>query len=155
MIRRTDLSRRLTGAVFGLAVVVASLSACGGGDEPEAADTTSETTTSSSSSSTTSSSTAESPDAAETQSLTATEADFTITLERTDLAAGEYEIQVVNDGATVHDLVVERDGEDIAESETLDAGESGTVTVTLEPGDYVFYCSFHRGMGMEVTVQVT
>ena len=29
------------------------------------------------------------------------------------------------------------------------------VTVTLEPGEYVFYCSFHRGMGMEITVQVT
>ena len=36
-------------------------------------------------------------------------------------------------------------------------GDSTTLTVDLEPGQYVFYCSVgnHRGMGMEVTVTVT
>jgi plastocyanin len=141
--------RNLTRGAVGLAVFVASLTACGGEDEPDAATATSGATTSSSTAAETGSSDGE------VQSLVATEADFTITLDRQGLTAGEYEIEVVNEGATVHDLVVERDGEDIAESETLDPGQSGTVTVTLEPGEYVFYCSFHRGMGMEITVQVT
>lgn len=52
--------------------------------------------------------------------------------------------------------MVERDGEDVAASDTIGPGESTTLTVTLDEGEYVFYCSIgnHRSMGMEVTVQV-
>jgi plastocyanin len=136
-------------------VVVAGLTACGGDDEPEAASTTTgRTTTSSSTPAETRSSAAESS-AAEVLSLVVTEANFEILLDRADLTAGEYEIEVANEDSATHDLVIERDGEDVVASDALDQGESTTVTVTLEPGEYVFYCSFHRGMGMEITVQVT
>jgi uncharacterized cupredoxin-like copper-binding protein len=64
---------------------------------------------------------------------------------------------VVNDGAMVHALDVERDGEDVAESDSIDPGGSTTLEVTLEPGTYVLYCPIggHRAAGMEITVQVT
>jgi plastocyanin len=73
------------------------------------------------------------------------------------MAAGEIEIEVTNDGDASHDLVIERDGEDVAATEILSSGGSETLTATLEPGEYVFYCSVgnHRSMGMEITVTVT
>jgi uncharacterized cupredoxin-like copper-binding protein len=53
--------------------------------------------------------------------------------------------------------VVERDGEGVAASDAIGPGESTTLAVTLDPGQYVFYCSIgnHRTMGMEITVEVT
>jgi uncharacterized cupredoxin-like copper-binding protein len=154
--RRPDPARPLIRAVVG-ATLLAVLTACGGDSgEPEAAATTSETTTSASSPAETSSPAAESP-AAEIRTITATEADFTITLDSDTLTAGTYRIEVVNDGAMTHALDVERDGEDVAESDSIDPGGSTTLEVTLEPGTYVFYCPIggHRDAGMEITVQVT
>ena len=88
--------------------------------------------------------------------LTATEVNFMITLSEDDLTAGTYEIDVINDGEATHDLVVEQSGNDVANSETIEPGADGSFAVTLEPGDYVFYCSVgnHRNMGMELPVTV-
>ncbi|MCA0146700.1 plastocyanin/azurin family copper-binding protein [Blastococcus sp. LR1] len=145
--------RRLAAAAV-LAGALAAVSACSGGmDTPDAAPSSSEESTSSSSAAPSSSTGSESA----VQTITATEDDFSIALEESELTAGSYEIEVVNDGSATHDLVVELDGEDIAASDTIGPGESTTVTVDLEPGEYVFYCSIgaHRSMGMELTVQVT
>ena len=57
------------------------------------------------------------------QALTATEVDFSISLDEDTLAAGDYEITVVNDGRASHDLVVEQDGNDIAGTGMDRAGE--------------------------------
>ncbi|WP_347057451.1 hypothetical protein ABC795_12160 [Blastococcus sp. HT6-30] len=72
------------------------------------------------------------------------------------LAAGPYEIEVVNEGGLAHDLTVERDGEQVASTDPIQAGLTGTLTVTLEQGQYVFYSAQRddRGQGIEVTVQV-
>ena len=88
--------------------------------------------------------------------ITAVEDDFSISLDAEELTAGSYEIEVVNEGSASHDLVVERAGEDVAATEILAPGESTTLTVDLEAGEYVFYCSVanHRGMGMELAVDV-
>lgn len=88
--------------------------------------------------------------------VTSVDFDFDFELDDEDLTAGTYEITLTNDGSSTHDLVVERGGEDVAESEAVDPGESTTFTVTLEEGEYVFYCSIanHRAMGMEVPVEV-
>jgi uncharacterized cupredoxin-like copper-binding protein len=53
--------------------------------------------------------------------------------------------------------VVQRDGADVASSDTIAPGQSTTVSVALAPGEYVFYCSIgnHREMGMSLTVTVT
>ena len=91
------------------------------------------------------------------RTITATEEDFSISVEEDSVPAGSYEIEVVNSGGASHDLVVERDGEDVAATEILSPGGSETLTVDLEPGEYVFYCSVgaHRSMGMEITIEVT
>lgn len=90
--------------------------------------------------------------------LQATEVDFAIELPQTELAAGSYTIEVTNDGDATHDLVIEdAGGAEVAASQAIPPGQSGTVEVSLQPGEYVFYCSIgnHREMGMEVAVTVT
>jgi plastocyanin len=148
---------RLARGVTVLAVALASLTACGGSDgggSAAGASTTSATSTSESPAPTDG---AGAEASAQTQSITATEADFSISLGQTSLPAGTYDITVVNDGHATHDLVVERNGADVAASDTIAPGASTTVHVALEPGTYVFYCSIgnHRAMGMELTVTVT
>ena len=97
------------------------------------------------------------PTEAEAQTLTATEGEMYIELSEDSFSPGEYTIEVVNEGNATHDLVVERDGEDVTATENIAPGESATLTVTLEEGDYVFYCSIgnHRAMGMEIPVTVS
>jgi plastocyanin len=117
-----------------LAIAVALLTACGGG----------------------SSASCPSPSAG-SGTLGATEKDYSIELASTDLSAGTYEITVCNEGGSTHDLAVEKDGDTLQTSDRIGPGESTTLTIDLEPGDYVFYCSIanHRAMGMEVDVTVT
>ncbi|MCZ2861108.1 cupredoxin domain-containing protein [Blastococcus sp. VKM Ac-2987] len=82
--------------------------------------------------------------------------DFAIELDEDSYDAGTYEFEVVNAGDASHDLVIELDGADVAATRILQPGQSETLTVTLEPGSYAFYCSVgaHRAMGMEVSVEV-
>ena len=93
--------------------------------------------------------------AAHAMTVTATEMEFE--LDSTDIPAGEWTITLTNEGRMAHDLVVEQDGEDIARTDDIGRDGSTTLTVTLTPGRYVFYCSVgnHRAMGMEVDVTVT
>ena len=162
-------TRRHVG-VLALAAAVGLLTGCSSGGDDAAAGAPSSSTTSGSgtpagsttAAGTTASSAAPSSSggtsgSAASYQVTATEGEMFIRLDRTDLAAGEYTITVDNQGDASHDLVVERDGRDVAESARLAPGRSGTVTVTLEPGEYVFYCSIanHRAMGMETTVRVS
>jgi plastocyanin len=149
-------ARRLSVGLAAFALTVSALAGCGGDDGGSAAETSATTAASASETpAPTTGTSAEAP--AETQSITATEADFSISLDQDTLPAGTYDIEVVNDGNATHDLVVERDGADVASSDTIAPGQSTTVSVALEPGEYVFYCSIgnHRAMGMELTVTVT
>ena len=89
--------------------------------------------------------------------LQVTEVDFAIELPEDELAAGSYTIEVANEGSASHDLVIEdASGTDVAASEVLAPGKSGTAEVELPPREYVVYCSVgnHRAMGMEVPVTV-
>ena len=145
-------THRLSVGLAALALTVSALAGCGGDDGGSAAETSA--TTATSASETPAPTTGTSP---ETQSITATEADFSISLDQDTLPAGTYDIEVVNDGKATHDLVVQRDGADVASSDTIAPGQSTTVSVALAPGEYVFYCSIgnHRAMGMALTVTVT
>jgi plastocyanin len=141
-----------------LAVAAALLVGCGN-DEPEsdsAATTASETSAEETTESSSAGETSESEPAG-TQALEVSSVDFSYELAEDTLAPGTYEITLTNEGDSTHDLVVERDGEDVAASEQIGPGESSTFEVTLEEGEYVFYCSVgnHRSMGMEVPVEVT
>jgi len=158
-LRTTALNRPT--ARLGATVLLAgllTLTGCGSSDDE--GGTAAPSSSGTSSSSAPSSGAGASPSApAETGTTAATASlvDFGIELSETEMAAGEYEIEVTNDGDASHDLVVERDGEDVAATEALSSGGSETLAVTLEPGEYVFYCSVgnHRSMGMEITVTVT
>jgi plastocyanin len=141
-----------------LAVAAALLSGCGGDSDADtgatatSATSAEETTASSSSAGETSES-----ESAETQTIEVSSVDFSFELAEDTFSPGTYEITLTNEGGATHDLVVERDGEDVAASEQIGPGESSTFEVTLEEGEYVFYCSVgsHRSMGMEVPVEVT
>lgn len=72
-----------------------------------------------------------------------------------ELAAGEIPVELVNEGAIEHNVVIEElDDEVILEAA---GGETDSGTVELEPGDYTYYCSIpgHRAAGMEGTMTVT
>jgi len=147
---------RLASGVAVLALGLGALTACGGdSDDGDAA-----ATTTSAAAETTTEATESSPAAggeSQTQALTATEENFSISLDKDTLTAGTYEITVVNKGGAPHALAVEEDGTTEASSDSIAPGESTTLTVDLDAGEYVFYCSIgnHRAMGMEITVQVT
>jgi plastocyanin len=147
---------RLARGVAVLALGLGALTACGGDSDD---GDTAATTTSSSAAETTTEATESSSAGGEAQStaLTATEEDFSISLDQDDLTAGTYEITVVNNGGATHDLAVEKDGTTEATSDSIAPGGSTTLTVDLDAGEYVFYCTIgnHRAMGMEITVQVT
>jgi plastocyanin len=68
--------------------------------------------------------------------------------------AGEVSIELVNESSTPHAVEVEGNGVE-EESETITGGNT-TLTVDLEPGEYVYYCPVgnHRGGGMEGTLTV-
>ncbi|HEX2075056.1 MAG TPA: plastocyanin/azurin family copper-binding protein [Geodermatophilus sp.] len=148
-------SRRRTAALL-FAVALGLLSACGGGDGEEGGGTPAATQTTEPTATETGGA-APTTDAGEGQTVAVTEGDFFIEMPETTLAAGSYTFEVTNGGQATHDLVVERDGNDVAATERFAPGGSGTLTVDLQPGEYVFYCSVgnHRAMGMEVPVTVT
>ena len=69
--------------------------------------------------------------------------------------AGETTFTVSNDGEFSHALEIEGNGIE-EETEELGPGESGSVTVDLEPGEYELYCPVgdHRERGMVGTLVV-
>jgi plastocyanin len=150
-------ARRISAGLF--AVTVGLLSACGSDDGGSASDTTASSSSSaaSSASATASESAAGSSEATAGGTLAVNSVDFSFEMDSTDLAAGDYTIELTNGGSATHNLRVEKDGEDIGGTDMVSPGDTGSATVTLEPGEYVFYCGVgnHRAMGMEVTVTVT
>ena len=73
-----------------------------------------------------------------------------------DVKAGSVTFDVSNDGDTTHSLEVEGNGIEEELPEDLAAGDSGELTVDLEPGTYTMYCPVddHRAQGMEGTITV-
>lgn len=72
-------------------------------------------------------------------------------------AAGALEIDSKNASATPHDIALEGpDGRVIARGGTVSNGGVSTVSVTLRPGRYTFYCTLpgHREAGMQGTLIV-
>ncbi len=132
-------ARHLARGAAALAICAAFLTACGGNDSAG------------------SQASAKSGSSSGGQAITATEADFSITLDKDKLTAGTYDIKVVNKGHATHDLVVAKHGKDIGQSDTVAPGNSTTLTVTLASGNYVLFCNIgnHRAMGMETTVSVS
>lgn len=73
-----------------------------------------------------------------------------------EASAGEVTITMVNEGDLPHDVAIKGNGVD-EKGEVVTKDGTSTVTATLEPGEYTFYCSVpgHEAGGMEGTLTVT
>jgi plastocyanin len=93
----------------------------------------------------------------ETVELTSPETgDLVFEPESLEARVGEVAIDYTNPSEVPHNVAIEGDGEELAQSETVTGGDSATATVALEAGEYVYYCSIpgHREAGMEGTLTV-
>lgn len=89
--------------------------------------------------------------------LTSPEAgDLIFDPEALDAEAGEVVLTYTNPSEVPHNVAIEGDGEDLAQSETVTGGDSADATAELEPGEYLYYCSIpgHRESGMEGALTV-
>jgi hypothetical protein len=84
--------------------------------------------------------------------------EFSLTLSRPLVGAGDVRIELRNNGEDPHNLVVSPDGAHtpLAAFSELDPGLYERRTVALAPGRYRLWCSleFHEGLGMSVTLRV-
>jgi uncharacterized cupredoxin-like copper-binding protein len=134
--------RRLLMAALAATAVVAG--ACGGNSSGSGSGSTAPTP--------------EPSAATSAQTVTFTETEFKIDTASTSLKAGDYTFKVDNKGQFPHDLhIATSDGSEIAKTDVLNAGASGTVQVTLKAGTYQIWCAVdaHRARGMQGTLTVT
>jgi plastocyanin len=117
-------------------LVVAILTGCGGGDGEGGAGTSE-------------------AGAAPSGSLAVSASDFAFEPADLTAEAGSVSIELVNDGDAPHAITVAGNGVD-ASSDTIDAGDSTTLTVELEDGVYEIWCPIegHRDLGMAGTLTV-
>ena len=73
----------------------------------------------------------------------------------TEAAAGPASFSLANEGAILHNVVLEEPGDVVVVE--APGGGTETGTFTLEPGEYTFYCNVpgHRAAGMEGTLAVS
>jgi plastocyanin len=83
------------------------------------------------------------------------ERDFTIELSTTQFAPDTYTFVATNNGQTTHALKIEGQGLE-EETEDIAPGDSVSLTVTLEAGEYELYCPVgnHKDIGMELDITV-
>jgi plastocyanin len=142
------MTRRLLLLFFAVLALAVGLAACGGddddaaADEPAAEDTTTQEDTGGGG-------------GGGTLTLTA-DPGGEISFDQTELTvpAGEVTIELVNESGIPHNVEVEGNGVEEV-SETITEG-STELTLTLEAGEYEFYCAVpgHREGGMEGTLTV-
>jgi hypothetical protein len=84
--------------------------------------------------------------------------EFSLTLSRPLVGAGDVRVELRNVGEDPHNLVVSPDGthDPLASFSTLDPGLYERRTVSLAPGRYQLWCSLesHEALGMSVTLRV-
>jgi uncharacterized cupredoxin-like copper-binding protein len=82
----------------------------------------------------------------------------TLKFDKSDLSAkaGKVTIVMTNPSPVSHAIAVEGNGVD-KDGETVEKDGTSTVTVTLKPGKYEFYCPVdgHKAAGMEGDLTVT
>lgn len=73
------------------------------------------------------------------------------------LPAGSTTFEVANTGSLEHNFEIEGQGIEEVFETNLQPGETRTLQVDLQPGDYVVYCPVgnHRQQGMELSLNVT
>ena len=142
------MTRRLLLLLLTTLALVVAVAACGGDDDDESSDepTAEETTTEDTGGG-----------GGDTATIMlAADPNGELAFDQTELtaAAGEVTIEFMNDSGIPHNVEVEGNGVEEV-SDTITEG-STTLTLTLEPGEYEFYCAVpgHREGGMEGTLTV-
>ncbi len=138
------MTRRLLLLLLTTLALVVAVAACGGDDDDEGS---------------------EEPAAEETTGggggdavtiMLAADPNGDLAFDQTELtaAAGEVTIEFTNESGIPHNVEVEGNGVEEV-SDTITEG-STSLTLTLEPGEYEFYCAVpgHREGGMEGTLTV-
>jgi plastocyanin len=138
------MTRRLFLLLFTVLALAVGISACGGDDDDDAAEEA-----------TTEAMTTHEDGGGAHITLTA-DPSGGLSFDQTELtaAAGEVTIELVNESTVPHNVEVEGNGvEEVSDTITESTTE---LTLTLEPGEYEFYCAVpgHREGGMEGTLTV-
>lgn len=138
------MTRRLFPLLLVVLALTLAVAACGGDDDDTTGEAAAEDTTTH-------------EEGMEGTHLTLTaDPDGALSFDTTELtaAAGEVTIELVNDSGIPHNVEVEGNGVEEV-SETISEG-STELTLTLEPGEYEFYCAIpgHKEGGMEGTLTV-
>lgn len=143
-----------------------------------ACSSSSSTTENSSAPASASTTSCESPEGATGTAVGATEADFSITLDTDQTAAGATSFEVTNNGPSTHEFVVfatklapdalptnddgtvDEEGKGVThidEIEDVGAGCNATLNLDLDPGSYVVICNlpghYQAGMHAPLTVK--
>jgi plastocyanin len=139
------MTRRILLLVLAVVALSLAVAACGGddddeADEPAAEETTEDTT----------------GGGGGTTLELAADPGGALAFDQTELTApaGEVTIHLTNDAQIPHNVEVEGNGvEEVSDTIT---GSDTSLTLTLEPGEYEFYCAVpgHREGGMEGTLTV-
>ena len=139
------MTRRVLLVLLTALALVVAVAACGGDDDEESEEPTTEATTEDTGGG----------GGGETLMLAA-DPGGALAFDQTELtaAAGEVTIEFMNESGIPHNVEVEGNGVEEV-SETITEG-STSLTLTLEPGEYEFYCAVpgHREGGMEGTLTV-
>ena len=142
------MTRRFLLVLLTALALVVAVAACGGDDDDEAEEPAAEETT-----------TEDTGGGGGGDAVTimlAADPGGALAFDQTELtaAAGEVTIEFMNDSGIPHNVEVEGNGVEEV-SETITEG-STSLTLTLEPGEYEFYCAVpgHREGGMEGTLTV-
>jgi plastocyanin len=138
--------RRLTAlAALGIAgLSLLAFAGCGDDDEEVATTPTATETT------------APTGAAGEAQKIDVSETDYKLDPADPTVKPGTVTFKATNDGEAVHNLEIEGDGVEEELPQDLQPGDSGELTVDLQPGTYEMYCPVanHAELGMEGEVTV-
>jgi plastocyanin len=140
-----------------LAVFPLALAACGDDDDDGETTAASETTTEETTTDTTTEETGGGGGGGGGgETVDVSLVDFSIDPADPTVKAGTVTFAVSNDGQSLHNLEIEGDGLEEELPNDLSAGDSGDLTVDLQPGTYEWYCPVgnHRDLGMEGEVTV-
>ena len=85
------------------------------------------------------------------------ESEYSISLSRKDFAPGTYTFVIHDAGHATHALEVDGPGVSDQRSTYLDAGDTASLTVTLQAGKYRLYCPVanHASQGMDTSITVS
>ena len=98
------------------------------------------------------------PTSTDATAIEVTVADFMLDQVDLEVTGPTVRLAVTNDGPTPHNVAIRTpDGEVVATTADLSTGESETISVDLEPGEYVTFCSLagHESLGIRGTLTVT